>query len=250
MTRALPHPLAVEDVAIDALHPDPGNPRRIADAELEALTRSIQRFGLVEPILVRREGRRVIGGHQRLVAARRLGLTTVPVIFLDISAERARVLNLALNKISDTWDEELLARLVAELNETPDVDCSLTGFGDAEIARLLRSLDAREKRERRASASTGTRHSRRWTRAAPGPARVTSGSSAPTACCAAMRRMPTTWPSSSTAPRRRWPSPTRRTTWPTAITARSNGAPASGGSRTTPCRLPSGTRSGPDGPPP
>ncbi len=140
--------LAIEHVPIDGLRPDPANPRRISDAELESLTRSIQEFGLVDPIVARREDSTVIGGHQRLLAARRLGLKTVPVVFLDITMENARLLNLALNKISGSWDQELLARLLSELEQIPDVDVSLAGFGEDEIAKLLKTLDAREKRDR------------------------------------------------------------------------------------------------------
>ena len=77
--------LTVELVPIDSLHPDPANPRRIADDELESLTRSLRQWGFVQPVLARREDSVVIGGHQRLVAARRVGLTEVPVIWLDIS---------------------------------------------------------------------------------------------------------------------------------------------------------------------
>src|SRR5688500_1993973 len=106
MTLATTPSLAIEQVPIDELRPDPANPRRIGDAELEALTRSMRRYGLVQPILVRREDDTVIGGHQRLVAARRLGLKTVPVIRLDLSSEQARLLNLALNRISGEWDED------------------------------------------------------------------------------------------------------------------------------------------------
>ena len=134
-------------VSIDDLIPDPANPRRIDDAELEALTRSIAQFGLVDPIIARREDRRVIGGHQRLLAARRLGLETVPTVLLDVSLEDAQLLNLALNKIAGTWDEELLARLLAGLEQTSS-DLSLSGFDENEVAALLRTLDRREKRER------------------------------------------------------------------------------------------------------
>ena len=70
-------PLIVDAVAIDDLRPDPANPRRISEDELDALERSLRQFGFVQPVLARREDRTVIGGHQRLVAARRLGLTTV-----------------------------------------------------------------------------------------------------------------------------------------------------------------------------
>ena len=96
--------LQIEHVAIDDLHPDPANPRRIADAELEALTRSIRQFGLIDPIIARHDDKIVIGGHQRLLAARKLGLETVPVVFVDLPPEKARLLNVALNKISGDWD--------------------------------------------------------------------------------------------------------------------------------------------------
>lgn len=144
---ALPS-LIVEEVALERLRPDPANPRRISADELDALERSLRQFGFVSPVLARREDRTVIGGHQRLVAARRLGLTTVPVIWLDVSVEQARLLGLALNKISGSWDDALLARLLADLQATPDLDLSLSGFGEDEITDLLRSLEVRERRER------------------------------------------------------------------------------------------------------
>jgi DNA modification methylase len=143
-----PTDLLLEHLPIDDLHPDPANPRRIADAELDALTRSMATFGAVQPILVRREDGVVIGGHQRLVAARRLGWTTVPVIRLDMTADEAHLLNLALNRISGDWDERLLARLLEDLRDTPDVDLSLSGFGEDEVADLLRRMAAAEKADR------------------------------------------------------------------------------------------------------
>ena len=115
-------PIQIEQVPIGNLHPDPVNPRRISDQELEALTRSIRQFGLIDPIIVRREDKTIIGGHQRLLAARRLGYETVPVIYVDLSLEQARLLNIALNKISGSFDQELLARLLSDLNKVPDLD--------------------------------------------------------------------------------------------------------------------------------
>ena len=52
----------VEHVPIDSVTPDPANPRRIAEAALEAPTRSLQEFGFVDPVIARRADRRVIGG--------------------------------------------------------------------------------------------------------------------------------------------------------------------------------------------
>jgi DNA modification methylase len=138
--------LRVQHVPIDSLKPDTANPRRISDAELEALTRSISEFGLVEPVLVRKQDKTVIGGHQRLLAARKVGLKAVPVIFLDLTLDQARLLNVALNKISGEFDDELLARLLADLPD--EADRTLTGFSEDELDQLLKSLDVREKREK------------------------------------------------------------------------------------------------------
>ncbi len=139
---------SIEQIPIDQLRPDPANPRRISDDELDALERSLRQFGFVQPVVARREDGTVIAGHQRLVAARRLGLTSVPVIWLDLGAEQAQVLGLALNKISGSWDDALLARLLADLQAMPDLDLSLSGFDEDEVKELLRSLEVRERRER------------------------------------------------------------------------------------------------------
>src|SRR5271157_4328197 len=140
--------IQIEQVPIGELRPDPANPRRISDQEMETLTRSISEFGLIDPIIARREDKMVIGGHQRLLAARKLGYRTVPVVLADLTVEQARLLNIALNKISGSFDQELLARLLGELKQVPEIDLSLSGFGEEELKKLLKSLDAREKRER------------------------------------------------------------------------------------------------------
>jgi DNA modification methylase len=142
-----PTELTVEQVAIDELQPDPTNPRRIGDDELESLTRSLRQFGFVQPVLARREDRTVIGGHQRLVAARRLGWETVPVTWLDVDSDQARLLGLALNRISGAWDDDLLGRLLADLRGKTNLDLSLSGFGADDVDRLLKRLSARERRE-------------------------------------------------------------------------------------------------------
>lgn len=140
--------IQIEQLPIDEVRPDPANPRRISDQELETLTRSIREFGLIDPIIARREDKMVIGGHQRLLAARKLGYKTVPVVLTDLTIEQSHLLNIALNKISGSFDQELLARLLKELQEVPDIDLSLSGFEDDELKKLLKSLDAREKKER------------------------------------------------------------------------------------------------------
>src|SRR5271157_1155937 len=140
--------IQIEQIPIGELRPDLANPRRISEQELEALTRSIREFGLIDPIIARREDKTVIGGHQRLLAARKLGYKTVSVVLADLTVEQSRLLNIALNKISGSFDQELLARLLGELKAVPDIDLSLSGFGDDELKKLLKSLDTRERRDR------------------------------------------------------------------------------------------------------
>ena len=71
----------------------------------------------------------------------------MPVVFVDLSQEQARLLNIALNKISGSFDQELLARLLSDLNNVPDIDITLSGFNDDELKKLLKSMEARDKRE-------------------------------------------------------------------------------------------------------
>ena len=97
--------LEITNLPIRDLRPDPANPRRISDEELESLTRSIREFGLIDPIIARREDKVVIGGHSACSQPGRLGLKQVPVVLVT------RIL-WALNPGS--W-EELLARLLGEL---------------------------------------------------------------------------------------------------------------------------------------
>ena len=138
--------IRIEHLPIDDLVPDPANPRRISEAELDSLTRGIRGFGFVDPVIARREDMVVIGGHQRLLAARRIGMKNVPTVLLDISVKQARSLNLALNRISGEWDEELLGRVLANIRD--DADIALTGFAEDEIDKLLRNMESQDKAER------------------------------------------------------------------------------------------------------
>ncbi len=72
----------------------------------------------------------------------------MPVVLVDLDQEQARVLNLALNRISGSWDQELLSRLLADLKNISAVDLTLTGFSEDELKKHLKGLDARERRER------------------------------------------------------------------------------------------------------
>ena len=137
--------MEVVTVEIDTLKPAHYNPRQISKQELAKLTKSIKQFGFVDPALVRKADNMIVGGHQRIRAARELGLKEVPVIYLDVSENDAKLLNIALNKISGDWEEEKLAALLAELKTMDDIDELLTGFDEDELDQLLAEFEELEE---------------------------------------------------------------------------------------------------------
>lgn len=116
------------------------NPRKDlkpGDKEYEKLKRSIEQFGYVEPVIWNKTTGRVVGGHQRLKVLIDMGMTEVDCVVVELSEEKEKALNVALNKISGEWDNDKLALLIADLQGT-DFDVSLTGFEPAELESLFR----------------------------------------------------------------------------------------------------------------
>ena len=141
MPEAPADPAAVW-VPLGELRPWIGNPRKNNDA-VKAVADSIRKFGFGTPLVARRQDRQIIAGHTRLLAARRLGLTHVPVRYLDLSAEDAQLLALADNKLGEIaeWDDGMLGRILEEL-KAANADLGATGFDAGEIDRLLADLSA------------------------------------------------------------------------------------------------------------
>jgi len=143
--RAHPQAKQIERWPLDKLIPYARNPRTHSDAQVAQIAASIHEFGFNNPILVDTSAG-VIAGHGRLLAARKLSLSNVPVIVLDhLSQTQKRAYVLADNRLalSAGWDEELLGLEFAALREA-DFNLGLTGFEDEELARLLAGQDASE----------------------------------------------------------------------------------------------------------
>src|SRR5580692_3409729 len=112
------------------------NPRK-NDAAVDLMCSSFREFGFKIPCLVRSDGE-VIDGHLRLKAARKLGITEIPVILCDEwSPQQVKAFRLLVNRSATwaDWDEDLLALELADL-QTLDYDLALTGFDTKEIDAL------------------------------------------------------------------------------------------------------------------
>jgi len=132
--------IKVEYVDINELRPSEYNPRKASKKEYEDLKKSIERFGLVDPIIVNSAENRkniVVGGHFRLRVAKDLGIKQVPVVYVNIpDIEREKELNLRLNKDLGEWDFDLLANFDEDLLKS-------VGFESEELDKVF-DLDSEQ----------------------------------------------------------------------------------------------------------
>lgn len=128
----------VEHLGLDELIPYAGNARNHPDDQVADLAAIIREFGFTQPLLIRGDAT-IIAGHGRLLAARQLGLETVPVIRCDhLSVAQSKALTLADNRISEKggWNQDVL-KIELEGLQLLDVSMDLTGFNEGEIDDIL-----------------------------------------------------------------------------------------------------------------
>ena len=137
--------LELRTLPVDQLIPAPYNPRRqLADTSpaYRKLRKSLEDFGLVEPLVWNESTGHIVGGHLRLRILRDLGIAEVPVSVVRLTAAREKALNVVLNngEAQGRYDTAKLADLLEELEELPEL--ASTGFGPATLRNLrLEPLD-------------------------------------------------------------------------------------------------------------
>ena len=133
---------------ISVLKPAEYNPRKKlkpGDREYKKIKDSIEEFGFADPLVVNAD-MTIIGGHQRLNVAIDLGYTEVPCAVVDVDKTREKALNIALNKITGEWDEQLLADLLTDLKDA-DYDLDYTGFDAPEVDALFSNIYDKKVKE-------------------------------------------------------------------------------------------------------
>ena len=122
--------MTIHEVAVDAVTPYEKNPRKIPQEAIDRVAASIKEFGFKQPIVVDKD-MVIIVGHTRLLAAKKLGYETVPVLVAsDLSPEKARAYRLADNKTNEltSWDDELLMQELEAFLSVNDFDMESFGF--------------------------------------------------------------------------------------------------------------------------
>lgn len=150
---AAPAPVArsndgLRTVAIEDVHPSPGQPRKhFDDARLEELAASIRAQGIIQPLVVRlREagGYELIAGERRWRAAQRAGLHEVPAVVRDVAEKRAfemaLVENLQRQDLNPIEEAQGFERLIAEFGYTQEAMATRVGKDRSTVANALRLL--------------------------------------------------------------------------------------------------------------
>ena len=122
---------------IDKLIEYARNPRK-NDHAVDRVAAAIREFGFRVPVVAKSDGT-VVDGHLRLKAAKKLGLTEVPVVLADDMTDlQIKAFRLSVNKMAELaeWDDELLAIELGELNAA-DFDMALIGFDAAGLALAM-----------------------------------------------------------------------------------------------------------------
>lgn len=115
---------------ISTLKPAEYNPRKMSDKDRKSIRESIEQFGLVDPIVVNQHKDRknvIVGGHQRVIIAKELGLKEVPCVYVSLDLDREKELNIRLNKNVAGWDMQKLFEEF-EIHELKD-----WGFSDSDL---------------------------------------------------------------------------------------------------------------------
>lgn len=124
--------LVIEYLPIDTLKPYEKNAKIHTEEQVEQIKKSIQEFGMNDPVAIWGENNTIIEGHGRLIACKQLGFEEVPVIRLDgLTDDQRKAYTLIHNKLTmnTDFDVDILNEELAEIN----IDMSDYGFDLGEI---------------------------------------------------------------------------------------------------------------------
>ena len=134
--------MKIELISVSQIKPAKYNPRKDlqpGDPEYEKIKRSINEFGLVEPLIWNKRTGNLVGGHQRLKVLIEQGIDEVECSIVDLDSKAEKALNIAVNKIGGEWDIPKLAELINGI-DSDGFDVKITGFDQNEIDKLMASL--------------------------------------------------------------------------------------------------------------
>lgn len=140
MAPQIIEPLAPLAVDIDSLAALDGNPRR---GDVDAVARSLARFGQRKPIVVRASDRQIIAGNHTWQAARQLGWTKIAAVLVDDDTATSQAFALADNRTAElgSYDDALLLELIQAVGNVDPELLGEAGWSEQAIADLIAQVD-------------------------------------------------------------------------------------------------------------
>jgi ParB-like chromosome segregation protein Spo0J len=132
--------MIIEKKKISDLIPAPYNPRQSTAKQEKHLKESLEKFGLVEPIIFNKQTGYIVGGHFRVRELKKLGIKEIECVIVDLNEADEKELNIRLNANTGGWDWDTLA------NDWDVVDLEAWGL---EIPQFdtVEELEASEEKE-------------------------------------------------------------------------------------------------------
>lgn len=129
----------IEILDLRGLKPAPYNPRKISDDAMGRLEKSIESWGLVDPLIVNKQtGYTVVSGHQRLKVLNKRGESKATCVVVDLPVSQEKALNIALNneRMAGEYEFSALADILQEIDTGEFSVPDLTGFSEEDLAEI------------------------------------------------------------------------------------------------------------------
>lgn len=130
----------IEQIALKKLIPYARNSRTHSDIQVSQIAASIREFGFTNPVLIT-ENYDILAGHGRVLAAKKLGMDSVPCIKVDhLNEFQRKAYIIADNQLAlnSKWDFDMLSVEIDELNDVK-FDVSLLAFTNEQLAEMIGS---------------------------------------------------------------------------------------------------------------
>lgn len=137
----------LKDVVLSSLVELPtANPNELPPRQREALKKSIQANGFLQPILVWKKGRKMVlcDGFHRAAVMQELGYETAPAMVIEGTEEQVRLLRISLNRVRGNLDYSIMSEELKDILENSDyeiTDFDWTGLSDQELQALTADMD-------------------------------------------------------------------------------------------------------------
>jgi 3'-phosphoadenosine 5'-phosphosulfate sulfotransferase (PAPS reductase)/FAD synthetase len=137
----------IKYLPVSSLKPAPKNPKRHPKNQIDMLIKSINKFGFTNPILISQDNI-IIGGHARWQASKKIGLSEVPTIFIDLPPAEAQAYILTDNRLAELaeTDDNIIAEMLKDTQEIPNFDIEVTGYTNDDYTQLLNEIEKHDKK--------------------------------------------------------------------------------------------------------